>query len=338
MRYARHIALQGFGKEGQDRLTASRIVVVGAGGLGAPVLLYLAAAGVGRITLVDPDRVQLSNLQRQVLYTTEDVGKPKAEAAQARLRALNPEIEVRAHAVYFGENTAEELLFGADLVLDCTDSIATRYCINDACRAAGLPWIYGAIYGYEGQVALFNAPDAEGVVTDYRDLFPEISSAVPTCDQVGVLGVLPGTIGMFQANEAIKYLSGIGEGLRNRLLSIDLRDNSQHIWQLQARPRVAVPRAGYVEIAWGELKALQEETGAVVVDIREEGELPEVDFVHLPLSAGLPELEQAAVVLVCQHGVRSAYAAKLLVEKYGSSKKIYHLRGGIAEGYEEYIR
>ncbi len=277
-------------------------------------------------------------MQRQVLYTTADIGEQKVEAAKARLLALNPDIEVRGHVATFGQSNAEEFLFGADLVLDCTDSIAARYCINDACADAGIPWIYGAIYGYEGQVSLFNAPDAAGRVTDYRDLFPEILTEVPTCDQVGVLGVLPGTVGMLQANEAIKYLAGIGEGLRNKLLSLDLRDNTQHIWTLQPRPRVAKSRTGYVEISWADLPAVQAETGAVVIDIREEGELPEVDFVHLPLSEGLPEEEGQAVVLVCQHGVRSAFAAKKLVEKYGSTKKIYHLRGGIAEGYEDHFR
>jgi molybdopterin/thiamine biosynthesis adenylyltransferase/rhodanese-related sulfurtransferase len=337
MRYDRHIALQGFGQEGQARLKAARIVVVGAGGLGAPVLLYLAAAGVGRITVIDPDRVHLSNLQRQVLYTTEDVGKPKVDAALARLSALNPEIELRIYSDYFREENAQKLVFGADLVLDCTDSIATRYCINDACREAGTPWVYGAIYGYEGQVAVFNAPDKEGKVTDYRDLFPEVSTAIPTCDQVGVLGVLPGTIGMLQANEAIKYLTGIGEGLRNKVLSMDLRDCSQYIWELQARPRIPVPKAGFIEISWAELKVVQEETGAEVVDIREIGEQPETEFVRFPLSEGVPEVEGEAIVLVCQHGVRSTFCAKQLVEKYGNTKKIYHLRGGIAEGYEKYI-
>ena len=215
-RYQRHLSLAGFGPAAQERLKASSVLVIGAGGLGCPALLYLAAAGVGRILIVDPDTVDVSNLQRQVLYTGADRGSSKAEAAARRLRALNPLIGIEARAVRFQRSNALELVRSCDLVVDGSDNFATRYMVNDACVIAGKPFVYGAIQGFEGQVSVFNW---RGGPT-YRCLFPEPPDpgTVPNCAEAGVLGAVTGIIGTMQACEAIKVLAGVGQPLSGRLL------------------------------------------------------------------------------------------------------------------------
>lgn len=207
-RYARHLVLREVGGPGQQRLKAARVLVVGAGGLGAPAALYLAAAGVGRIEIVDPDTVALSNLQRQVLYATADVGRPKTEAAAEHLAALNPEIEVVAHAEPF----RAELVAGCDLVLDGTDSFEVRFAVNAACLAHGVPLVSGAIGRWSGQVGVFEGRPC------YRCLVPEIPPDAETCVAVGVVGALAGVIGSMMALEAIKRLTGAGQALTGRLL------------------------------------------------------------------------------------------------------------------------
>lgn len=215
VRYRRHLLLAGFGPAAQARLKAGSVLVIGAGGLGCPALLYLAAAGVGRITVVDFDRVEISNLQRQVLFCGANEGQPKAEAAARRLRALNPLIAVEARAERFSRSNAIPLVTGHDVVVDGSDNFPTRYLVNDACVLAGKPFVYGAVQGFEGQVSVFNF---KGGPT-YRCLFPEPPDpgSVPNCAEAGILGVLPGLVGTAQACEAIKILAGIGEPLSGRL-------------------------------------------------------------------------------------------------------------------------
>ena len=219
-RYHRQMILPQVGPEGQERLKRASVVVVGAGGLGVPVLQYLVAAGVGRVGVVEMDRVEVSNLHRQVLYTTEDVGEPKALVAQKRLQALNPLVRVEAYPVRLTSENALEILRPYDLVVDASDNFPTRYLVNDACVLLGKPNVYGSIFRFEGQATVFNL-DAES--PNYRDLFPEPQppGMVPSCAEGGVVGVLPGIIGVIQATEAVKIITGIGTTLSGRLLLFD---------------------------------------------------------------------------------------------------------------------
>lgn len=235
VRYQRQLSLAGFGPEAQGKLKNSSVLAVGAGGLGCPALLYLAAAGVGRLVVIDPDQVEFSNLQRQVLFTTADLGQPKAEAAARRLRALNPEIAIESIVGRLDRANALALVGAADLVLDGADNFATRYLVNDACVLAGRPFVHGAIQGFEGQASVFNW---RGGPT-YRCLFPAPPppGAAPGCTEAGVLGVLPGLLGTVMATEAIKLLAGIGEPLSGRVLLWDAWSLAVHTLALTADPR-----------------------------------------------------------------------------------------------------
>ena len=218
-RYSRHLSLPEFGKEGQEKLKNSSVLLVGAGGLGSPAATYLAAAGVGRIGLVDFDTVEASNLQRQILYGTSDVGRPKLEAAAERLQDLNPHVEVERHEVRLTSDNALGIIDDYDVVADGTDNFPTRYLVNDACVMTGTPNVYASIFRFEGQVSVFATEDGPC----YRCLYeePPPPGLVPSCAEGGVLGILPGFIGTLQATEVIKLLTGIGEPLVGRLLMVD---------------------------------------------------------------------------------------------------------------------
>ncbi len=249
LRYQRHLGLAGFGPPAQEKLRAGSVLVIGAGGLGCPALLYLAAAGVGRIVLIDADTVDVSNLQRQILYATADAGRPKAHAAAERLRALNPHIAVEPHRARLTRANALELIRSVDVVLDGSDNFATRYLVNDACVLADRPFVYGAIQGFEGQVSVFNY---RGGPT-YRCLFPEPPEpgTAPNCAEAGVLGVLPGLVGSLQATETIKLLAGIGEPLSGRLFLYDALSLTTRTLRLATDPRsraiTELPSDGYGE-------------------------------------------------------------------------------------------
>lgn len=217
-RYNRHIILDQVGEEGQRKLKKAKVLVVGAGGLGCPALQYLTAAGVGTLGIVDFDEVELSNLHRQILFNLHDVGENKAKCAADKLQLLNPEITIKAYPVKLEQDNALEIINDYDLVLDGSDNFATRYLVNDISSQLGIPMVYGAIYKFEGQVSVFNYQDG----TSYRDLFPENNATAPKCAEVGVLGVLPGVIGSYQATEAIKIILGIGEVLSGTLLQLNL--------------------------------------------------------------------------------------------------------------------
>jgi len=232
VRYARQRRLPEFGEAGQQRLAASKVLIVGAGGLGSPAALYLAAAGVGTLGLVDDDVVDETNLHRQLLYGTADVGRPKLDAAVSRLANVNPLVRLVRHDARLGRDNARAILRDYDIVLDGTDTFAARYAINDACVALGLPFVYGSVARFEGQVSVFAAPDGPC----YRCLFPvpPAPGSVPTCAEEGVLGVLPGLVGMWQATEVLKWCAGLGASLAGRLLLLDA---------LSARTlEIAVPR------------------------------------------------------------------------------------------------
>ena len=221
-RYARHIIMPEVGREGQERLKSSSVLLVGAGGLGSPAALYLAAAGFGRIGVVDFDTVELSNLQRQVIHTTDDLGKSKVQSAKETIQAINPDVLVREHEERLTIDNVMEIISDYDLIVDGTDNFPTRFLLNDACVMGKKPIVYGAIFRFEGQVSVF----APGQGPCYRCLIPEMPppGSVPRCQEAGVLGILPGIIGALQATEAIKLVLGVGQSLIGRLLLFDALD------------------------------------------------------------------------------------------------------------------
>ena len=348
-RYQRHLSLAGFGAEAQEKLQRGSVLVIGAGGLGCPALLYLVAAGVGRVVIVDDDRVDLSNLQRQVLYATEDAGEPKAEAAARRLRALNPLIAIEPRGERFTRANALALVRDVEVVLDGSDNFATRYLVNDACVLADRPFVYGAIQGFEGQVSVFNW---RGGPT-YRCLFPEppAPGTVPNCADAGVLGVLPGLIGAAQACEAIKLLTGIGEPLAGKLFFLDALTLRTQLVALEADPRSReireLPHEGYgamcalpldhsEEVDVADLRAaLANGSPPQLVDVRESWEraLGAIEpSVHVPLGElqqqGAPGLDPLApTVVYCAVGARSLLAARVLRERHGF-RAVASLRDG----------
>jgi adenylyltransferase/sulfurtransferase len=227
-RYSRQISLPEIGISGQQKLKAAKVLVIGAGGLGCPVLQYLAAAGVGELGIADNDTVELSNLQRQILYATEDIGLPKTQSAKKRIQQMNPDIQIRTYAFQIDNSNIWDVINDYDIILDGTDNFPSRYLINDACVLLKKVLIYGSISRFEGQVAVFNVLDSHGVTSaNYRDIYPlpPAENEVPSCNQAGVLGVLPGMIGMMMANECIKYITGTGKLLTNKLLLADLLHN-----------------------------------------------------------------------------------------------------------------
>ena len=233
-RYRRHLSLPEIGLEGQRRLLESKVLLVGVGGLGCPAAQYLAAAGVGSLGLVDDDVVSASNLQRQILYSTADVGRSKIEVAQERLQALNPDVQVRLHPGRLDSSNALELFADYDVILDGTDNFPTRYLTNDACVLLGKPNVHGSIFRFEGQASVFDATKGPC----YRCLYPEPPppGAVPSCAEGGVLGILPGTVGLVQATETLKLLTGLGEPLYGRLLHYDALEMAWREFRLQKDP------------------------------------------------------------------------------------------------------
>jgi adenylyltransferase/sulfurtransferase len=355
-RYSRHLVLPEVGVEGQQRLRDARVVVVGAGGLGSPLAIYLAAAGVGRIGLVDFDVVDLSNLQRQVLYGTEDVGRSKLELARRRIAALNPHVSVDSHSVRLTSENALEILGDYDIVLDGTDNFPTRYLVNDACVLLGKPNVYGSIYRFEGQVSVFGA--AGGPC--YRCLYPEppVAGSVPNCAEGGVLGVLPGTIGTLQATEALKLILGQGQPLVGRLLLFDALEMRFRDLKLRRDPQCPVcgesptirrlidyeaacgvaPEPQIVELPAIEVEELRERLGdhapPLLLDVRtpEEWTICRIDGARLipvqALASRIDELDrQREIVVYCHVGWRSAWAVDLMVRRGFS--RVVNLAGGI---------
>ena len=255
-RYSRHLLLQEVGVEGQRRLEGSRVLMIGAGGLGSPAAFYLAAAGVGHLRIADDDVVDRSNLQRQILHTEARIGEPKVASAQATLGALNPRTQVEAVQVRVTSDNIERLLDGVDVVLDGADNFPVRYLLNDACVKLGIPLVYGAVQRFEGQVSVFDAGRHRGELPCYRCLFPEPPPPefAPNCVEAGVLGVLPGVIGLLQATEVVKLLLGIGDSLAGRLLQFDALSMRFRETRLRHDPDCAVcavgrPFPGYIDYA-----------------------------------------------------------------------------------------
>ncbi len=355
LRYSRHLQLGEVGRAGQERLRASRVVVIGAGGLGSPASLYLAAAGVGTLGLVDHDRVELSNLQRQILFDTGDVTQPKVTVARRRLQALNPDISVVAHEVELRAANVCEVLGTYDLVIDGTDRLGTRYLVNDACVLLRKPLVSAAIHRFEGQAMTY----VPGRGPCYRCLFPEVpANEAPSCAEAGVLGVLPGVLGALQATEAIKVLLGVGEPLLGRLLTFDALELQFREFAVARRVDCAVcgdrpsitapedampscdaPLSGVTRLTPAELQALlapsdRPQRPIVVVDVREPGEFAVGHLrgaISLPLAEFMervPELDRGAtVVLVCKSGRRSAQACEIAAAR--GLGDVAHLEGGL---------
>ena len=255
-RYSRHLLLPEVGVEGQRRLEGSRVLMIGAGGLGSPAAFYLAAAGVGHLRIADDDVVDRSNLQRQILHTEARIGEPKVASAQATLGALNPRTQVEAEQTRVTSDNIERLLDGVDVVLDGADNFPVRYLLNDACVKLGIPLVYGAVQRFEGQVSVFDAGRHRGELPCYRCLFPEPPPPefAPNCVEAGVLGVLPGVIGLLQATEVVKLLLGIGDSLAGRLLQFDALSMRFRETRLRHDPDCAVcavgrPFPGYIDYA-----------------------------------------------------------------------------------------
>ncbi len=359
LRYSRHLIMPEVTLAGQRRLKAARVLVVGAGGLGSPLSLYLAAAGVGRIGLVDFDTVDLTNIQRQILYSTSDVGRPKLDAAAARLRALNPDIEIVPYPFRLESGNVMEVVTECDVVADGTDNFPTRYLVNDACVLAGKPNVYASIFRFEGQVSVFDA--ARGPC--YRCLFPEPPPAglVPSCAEGGVLGVLPGIVGSLQALEVLKLILGCGEPLIGRLVLFDALEfqfrelriaKDPHCPVCGQSPTIRAPidyedfcgvRGEEAQMAAMGVPAITVEDfrdrrargeALELIDVREphEREIACIDGSRLipvhELPAHLSELDSARTYVIhCHHGVRSIQAAGFL--QAAGFRRLYILAGGI---------
>jgi adenylyltransferase/sulfurtransferase len=360
LRYSRHLLIPDVGLEGQRKLKSASILVIGTGGLGSPISLYLAAAGVGRIGIVDYDVVDFSNLQRQIIHGTSTVNKLKVESARSRMLDLNPEIQVEAYNEPFTSQNAMRVARDYDVVIDGSDNFPTRYLSNDLCVFLGKPNVYGSIFRFDGQASVFDATRGPC----YRCLFPEPPppGLVPTCAEGGVLGVLPGTIGTIQATEALKLVLGIGEPLIGRLLLYNALDMSFEFVKLRKNPKCkicgsdpqitslidynefcGVPGIGHEEGSAGEewditatelKKRLKAGDRLHLIDVREPHELEishieGADLIPLgQLAARLSELDSAEeIVLFCKAGTRSARALEVLAS--AGFRRVKNLKGGI---------
>jgi len=358
-RYRRHLSLPEVGAEGQRKLLDSRVLLIGAGGLGCPLAQYLAAAGVGTLGLIDHDRVDVSNLQRQVLYATSDVGRPKVEVAAERIHAQNPDVRVVTHAVRLTSENALALLADWDVIVDGSDNFPTRYLVNDACVLLGKPNVHGSIFRFDGQASVFDSRSGPC----YRCLYPEPPppGAVPSCAEGGVLGVLPGLVALIQATETLKLLTGIGKPLCGRLLQIDALGMEFREFRIQKDPKCPacgeqptltelIDYEGFCgmpdrsdssvtlrETTVAELQAaLARGEELLLLDVREPSEHARARIEGaklLPLGqleARLTELDDwrsRRVVIHCHHGPRSARACALLREH--GFERVENLSGGI---------
>ena len=345
-RYQRQLQLPGFGSEGQQKLTDAKVLVIGAGGLGVPVLQYLAAMGVGTLGIVDADKVSLSNLHRQVIYTSADVGQLKVACCMDKLKAQNQDIRFRAYPVFLSADNALDIVQDYDLVVDATDNFNARYLINDACVILNKPFVYGALQQFEGHVSVFNYQDGP----TYRCLYPNPPSEgqIPDCNTAGVLGIVPGLIGSYQALETVKIITGIGRPLSGMLQVFDFLNNSQYQIKLTAKPENLQIRQLHVPETTEACPAA-ESVSAVelldwirgkkpfqLIDVREVHEFQsghlETSF-SLPLSrlnGKLPDLaKEQPWVILCQQGGRSRKAVQYLREKE-PQLSLLNLEGGIA--------
>ncbi|MCT7909999.1 molybdopterin-synthase adenylyltransferase MoeB [Arcobacter lacus] len=356
-RYSRHLILPEVGLEGQLKLKNAKVLVVGTGGLGAPVILYLAAAGVGTIGLIDFDIVDESNLQRQIIHTTKDIGRPKISSATDRIKAINPNVKVVAHNNKLTSQNAINIIKDFDIVVDGTDNFQTRYLVNDSCVILKKPFVYGSIFRFEGQASVFNAYDGPC----YRCLYPEPPpvGVVPTCGEGGVVGILPGIIGTIQANETIKLILGVGEVLKGRLLAFDglkmkfrelkfkkdakcpicnehpviteLIDYEEFCGLKKMNKEVEVKEISAIDLN----KLINEEIDIQLIDVRPAYELEvgkikgSKGIVFEQILERKDELDVSKkVIMICKIGFKSSQIIKQLREA-GYPGELYSLKGGI---------
>ncbi len=357
-RYARHLVLPEIGTDGQEKLMSANALIVGAGGLGSPAALYLAAAGVGRIGIVDFDVVDVTNLQRQILHSTQDVGRPKVESAKEKILSINPHIKVETFETKLSSENALEILKEYDVVVDGTDNFPTRYLVNDACVFLKKPLVYGSIFRFEGQVSVFDAQHGPC----YRCLYPAPPppELVQNCADAGVVGVLPGIIGSIQANEALKLILGIGKPLIGKLLMFDAlamefrtlkitkdpacpicgsNPTITHLIDYEAFCGITSSRLSHAEPATMTVEELKARIDAgnspFLLDVREpyEAQLASIGGTLIPLgtlSGRLSELnKEQEIVVYCHHGIRSAHAVGLL--RRAGFTNVKNLSGGIDE-------
>jgi adenylyltransferase/sulfurtransferase len=359
-RYNRHIIIPGFGEEGQKKLKAAKVLIIGSGGLGSPALLYLTAAGVGTIGIVDFDVVDDSNLQRQVIFDIREIGKPKVEAAKRRLEALNPHTRFILHNTHLNSGNALDIIKDYDVVADGTDNFPTRYLVNDATLILDKPNVYGSIFQFEGQVSVFNYVNSKGERgPNYRDLYPTPPppGLVPSCAEGGVLGVLPGIIGSLQALEVIKVITGIGEPLSGRFFTFDALNFENRTFKIKRRddnpvngknPTIhelidyeqfcgmrAVEEKPAKEITARDLYDWQVKGKKFkLIDVREPSEykIVQIGGTLIPLSTISEHADEIPkdldVVFLCKSGIRSLKAIKELEEKFAFNN-LYNLKGGI---------
>ena len=360
-RYARHLILPQVGELGQKKIKSSSVLVVGAGGLGSPVLLYLAAAGIGRIGIIDDDKVDITNLQRQIIHSTSSVGELKVESAKRRINQINPEIIIEIFDERLNIVNAEKIIDKFDIVVDGTDNFSTRYTISDCCEILDKPWVFGSIHRFEGQVSVFNLNGSP----NYRDLFPKAPppELAPNCAEAGVLGVLPGIIGSFQANEVLKIILGIDGTLDSELLLIDtISMNIRKLRYSANKEREKVTELSEEKISCSlgieeeeSLDASDREENMKEIspleyvkkvnngwkpfflDVRREAEekivtLPETDLRinHTEVPSRLDEIpNDCDIVIYCRSGARSAMVANFLKMSGNYPNEIYNLSGGI---------
>lgn len=361
VRYARHLILPQVGEAGQKKIKSASVLVVGAGGLGSPVLMYLAAAGIGKIGIIDDDKVDMTNLQRQIIHSTSSIGELKTESAKRRIKQINPEIIVDIFDTRLTIENAKEIIDGYDIIVDGTDNFATRYTISDCCEILGKPWVFGSIHRFEGQVSVFNLNGSP----NYRDLFPKAPppELAPNCAEAGVLGVLPGIIGSFQANEVLKIVLEMDGILDSELLLIDtqtmnirkLRYNSN-----KEREKVTELSEEAISCALGLDEEQSLDASSTKQNMKEISPLEYVDKVkngwkpffldvrreeeekivtlpntnlrisHTEVPSRLQEIpEDQDIVIYCRSGARSAMVANFLKMSGDYSMEVYNLSGGI---------
>jgi adenylyltransferase/sulfurtransferase len=342
-----------FGIEAQEKLSKAKVLVVGAGGLGCPVLMQLSLAGIGCIGIVDNDEIAYHNLHRQFLYNESEIGKLKTDVALTRLKQINSQIEFHTYTLYLDNKNAIDIIQSYDLIIDCCDNFETRYMLNDACILLDKPFIYGSIAAYQGQVSFCNVAMQHSRSASYRDLFPQMPKAkeVPNCNEIGTLGVLCGIIGNYQAAEAIKYITQLGDLLTNKLLSYDLLTHQQMIYTYEKKnstPSNLFTREDFETYGYriapsssskdiednATLQSFLQKENVLLVDVRQFHESPQIEakkYIQIPLSELEMESERLenieTLIFVCQGGVRSMQAQLWASEKFPGKKTYYFSKG-----------